>query len=91
LSRIAGVRAYRLCLGVLCLKSQIPSTKLQINPPQAGKSQIPKSQIPNRFKAVVFFVWDFEFWSLLFVCFLGFVIWNFNKSINFQENSPFQG
>jgi hypothetical protein len=21
-----------------------------------------------------FFVWDFEFWSLLFVCFLGFVI-----------------
>ena len=26
--------------GVLCLKTQIPSTKLQINPPQAGKSQI---------------------------------------------------
>ncbi len=31
LSRIAGVRVLRLCLGVLCLKSQIPSTKLQIN------------------------------------------------------------
>ena len=42
------VRDRWLCLGVLCLKSQIPSTppkerragKLQINPPQAGKSQI---------------------------------------------------
>jgi hypothetical protein len=23
---------------------------------------------------------------LLFVCFLGFVIWNFNKSMNFQQS-----
>jgi len=30
LSRIAGVRDPRLCLGVWCVKSQIPSTKLQI-------------------------------------------------------------
>ena len=30
-SRIAGVRDIWLCFGVLCLKSQIPSTKLQIN------------------------------------------------------------
>jgi hypothetical protein len=31
LSRIAGVRGRWLCLGVLCLKSQIQNTKLQIN------------------------------------------------------------
>ncbi|MGB6011603.1 MAG: hypothetical protein WBI57_10085, partial [Desulfobacterales bacterium] len=44
-----------------------------------------KSQIPNfkPFQSDCFFVWDFEFRSLLFVCFLGFVIWNFNKSMNF--------
>ena len=57
-----------------------------------------KSQIQNRFNAHhrglrrvsdCFFVWDFEFRSLLFVCFLGFVIWNFNKSMNFQySKSP---
>jgi hypothetical protein len=28
---LGQVRVLRLCLGVLCLKSQIPSTKLQIN------------------------------------------------------------
>jgi len=62
-------------------KSQIPSTKLQINH---------KSQIPNRFNAQrrhlrrvsdCFFVWDFEFWSLLFICF----VWDFNMSMNFQQ------
>jgi len=40
-----------------------------------------KFQIPNRFNAQrrrlrrvsdCFFVWDFEFWSLLFICFLEF-------------------
>jgi hypothetical protein len=72
---LGQARVFQLCLGVWCLKSQIPSTKLQINL---------KLQIPNRFKAIVFFVWDFEFRSLLFICFLGFVIWNFNKSMNFQ-------
>jgi hypothetical protein len=83
---LGQVRDRWLCLGVWCLKSQIPSTKLQINL---------KLQIPNRFNAQrrrlrrvsdCFFVWDFEFRSLLFVCFLGFVIWNFNKSMNFQQS-----
>ncbi len=40
LSRIAEVRVLRLWFGVGCLKSQIPSTKFQINL---------KFQIPNRF------------------------------------------
>ena len=52
-------------LAVLCLKSQIPSTKLQINH---------KFQIPNRFKAIVFLFgilnfghcYLFVFWDLLF-------------------------
>jgi len=35
-----------------------------------------KSQNPNSkpVQSDCFFVWDFEFWSLLFVWFLGFVI-----------------
>jgi hypothetical protein len=45
LSRIAGVRVFRLCLGVWCLKSQTQSTKLQINL---------KLQIPDRFNAIIF-------------------------------------
>jgi hypothetical protein len=76
---VARVKTIRLCLGVLCLKSQIPSTKSQTNL---------KLQIPN-FKPVqsdCFFVWDFEFRSLLFVCFLGFVIWDFKMSMNLQQN-----
>jgi len=42
----------------------------------AGKQITNKSQIPNSkpVQSDCFFVWDFEFWSLLFVCFLGFVI-----------------
>jgi len=40
LSRIAGVRDRWLYLGVWCLKSQIPSTKLQIN----LKLKIPNSK-----------------------------------------------
>jgi len=42
-----------------------------------SKHQIPnKSQIQNAkpVQSDYFFVWGFEFWSLLFVCFLGFVI-----------------
>ncbi len=81
-TRASRVRALRRCLGIWCLKSQIPSTKLQINL---------KFQIPNRFKAIVFFVWDFEFRSLFFVCFLGVVIWNFNKSVNFQKSKSTLG
>jgi len=72
------VRGRWLCLGVLCLKSQIPSTKLQIN----LKLQITNSKPVQRAgqmlaprERLFFFVWDFEFRSLLFVCFLGFVIW----------------
>ena len=42
---LGQVRDRWLCLGVLCLKSQIPSTKLQINH---------KFKIPNQFKAIVF-------------------------------------
>jgi len=52
----------------------------------AGR-QIPnKSQISNskQVQSDCFFVWDFEFWPLLFVCFLGFVICNLNKSMKFQ-------
>jgi hypothetical protein len=45
-----------LCLGVLCLKSQIPSTKLQIN----SKSQAPNSK---PIQSDCFFVWDLEFRS----------------------------
>jgi hypothetical protein len=42
----------------LCLKSQIPSTKLQIN----FKFQYLMTKLPGRD-----IVWIFEFWSLLFV------------------------
>jgi hypothetical protein len=67
------------------LKSQIPSTKLQIN----LKLQITNSKPVQRAAQVfaprerLFFLGDFEFPSLLFICFLGFVIWNFNKSMTF--------
>jgi len=53
-----------------------------------------KSQISNRFKTIVFLFGILNFGHaerrrlrrvLLFVCFLGFVIWNFNKVINFQQ------
>ena len=77
LSRIGGVRVTRLCLRVWCFKSQIPSTKLQINL---------KFQISNRFKAIVFLfgILNFGhcylvvFWDLLF----GIPIsqWTFNKA-----------
>jgi len=40
LSRIAGVRDIWLCLGVLCLKSQIPSTKKQTS----SKLQAPRQK-----------------------------------------------
>ena len=122
------VRDRWLCLGVLCLKSQILSTKLQINlklqitnskqgpkpfflffcllfrisvigiyllfvicylgfplsvTPSAGAHAAQAPALRVRRVSDCFFVWDFEFRSLLFICFLGFVIWNFNKSMNF--------
>jgi len=46
---------------------------------------------PGRRQSHCFFVWDFEFWSLLFVCSLGFVIWNFNMSMNFQQSKSSPG
>jgi len=48
-------------------------------------------QIPNQFKAVVFLFGILNFGHCYLFVFLGFAIWNFNKSINFQENNPFQG
>jgi hypothetical protein len=62
---LGQVRVLRLSLEVLYLKSQIPSTKFQINI---------KFQIPNQFKAIVFLFgilnfghcYLFVFWDLLF-------------------------
>jgi len=55
------------CFGVLeCCK--ISNSKHQIT----NKSQIPIFNDQNKKQ-----VWNFEFWSLLFVCYLRFVIWNF--------------
>jgi len=31
-------------------------------------------------------VWIFEFWLLEFDCYLGFVIWDFNKAIKLQQS-----
>jgi len=66
--------------------SKITNSKHQIT----NKSQITNSKPVQRAAQVLaprerlfFFVWDFEFRSLLFVCFLRFVIWDFNKSMNF--------
>ena len=39
LGPLGQVRDIWLCLGVLCLKSQIPSTKLQINPPAIARHE----------------------------------------------------
>ena len=60
----------------IVLKSQIPSTKLQINPPAIARHEQAglKFQIPNRFKAIVFLFEIlnfghcdlFVFWDLLF-------------------------
>jgi len=77
--------------------SKIPNPKHQIT----NKSQIQKYKFQTgslrasgpmgRRQSDYFFVWDFEFRSLLFVCLLGFVIWNFNKSMNLQQNKSHLG
>jgi hypothetical protein len=59
--------------------SKITNSKHQIT----NKSQTPNSKLVQ---SDCFFVWDLEFRSLLFICFLGFVIWNFNKAMNFQQS-----
>jgi hypothetical protein len=61
--------------------SKITNSKHQIT----NKSQIPIFNDQNLPGREIVFVLDFEFRSLFFVCFLGFVIWNFNKSMNFQQ------
>jgi hypothetical protein len=64
--------------------SKITNSKHQIT----NKFQIPNSKpVQHAAQALaprerLFFC--LGFWSLLFICFLGFVIWNFNKSMNFQ-------
>jgi len=65
-------------------KSQITNHKFKTGSTRstgAHAAQAPALRV--RRVSNCFFVWDFEFRSLLFVCFLGFVIWNFNKSMNF--------
>jgi len=74
----------------LCLKSQIPSTKLQIN-----------HKFQTRAKAIFFILFfillNFGYWNLFVICVLLFGIspfghWklfdicNFNNSINFQQS-----
>ncbi|MBW2248226.1 MAG: hypothetical protein JRF62_13770 [Deltaproteobacteria bacterium] len=85
-------------MAVLCLKSQITSTKLQIN----LKFQITNSKPVQRIAQMLaprerlFFLFGILNLGhaqrrrlrrvLLFICFLGFVFWDFNKSMNFQQS-----
>jgi len=71
----------------LCLKSQIPSTKSQINlkfqySTRGASACAARDQ--NLLERDI--VWIFEFWSLEIVCNLQFDIWDFNKSINCQQS-----
>jgi len=59
------------------------------------KNTNPKHQIPNKTQIQISndqnlperdIVWIFEFWSLGFVWYLGFDIWNFSKSMNIQQH-----
>ena len=78
--------------GLVSAQSEVPNLKHQIT----NKSQIPISNGPNIF-GILFLkenskVWNFEFRSLLFVCYLGFVICNFHQlpplhSTNENESS----
>jgi len=64
LSRIAGVR--EIMALPWSFVSKITNSKHQItNKPACHcKARAGRSQIPNRFKAIAFFVWIFEFRSL---------------------------
>ena len=59
-----------------------------------GTYQIPnfKHQIPNKYQVPISNdqnkVWNFEFWSLLFVCYLRFVIWNLYLSSIPKQPGP---
>jgi hypothetical protein len=68
LSRIMGVYDIRLCLGVLCLKSQIPSTKLQIN------IKFQYSMTKTFQDDSLFGFSNFGHWKLFDICDLIFVI-----------------
>jgi hypothetical protein len=68
LSRIVGVCDIRLCLGVLCLKSQIPSTKLQIN------IKFQYSMTKTIRDEALFGISNFGHWTLFDICDLIFVI-----------------
>jgi hypothetical protein len=63
---VGQVRDKWLCLGVLCLKIQIPSTKLQINL-KFQYSMTKTFQGKTLFGYLNFGHWDlFDFWSLIF-------------------------
>jgi hypothetical protein len=68
LSSNAGVRDRWLCLGVLCLKSQIPSTKCQIN----FKFQYTMTKTFQH--KPLFGFSNFGHWELFDICDLIFVI-----------------
>jgi hypothetical protein len=73
-----------LCLGVLCLKSQIPSTKLQINPPAITRHEragikFQYSMTKTFHEETLFEFSNFGHWTLFDIC-------NFNNSINFQKS-----
>jgi hypothetical protein len=69
---LGQVRDIWFYLGVLCLKSQIPSTKFQIKF---------KFQVSNSKQGLKLFFYSFVcylfFRSLEFICYLYFVIWDF--------------
>jgi len=57
-----------------------------------------KHQITNKSQILIFndqnllgrdIVWIFEFWSLEFVCYLEFDIWDFNMSMNFKQSKSY--
>jgi hypothetical protein len=65
--------------------SKITNSKHQMT----NKSQIPRFNDQNLPRRDI--VWIFEFRSLEIVCYLGFVIWDFNKTMNFQQSKSALG
>ncbi|MBW2679914.1 MAG: hypothetical protein JRD01_04075 [Deltaproteobacteria bacterium] len=68
LGPLGQVRDRWLCLGVLCLKSQIPSTKLQIN------LKFQYSMTKTFQDEILFGISNFGHWKLFDICDLIFVI-----------------
>jgi hypothetical protein len=86
---LGQVRDRWLCLGVLCLKSQIPSTppkerragKLQINPPAIARHdraglKFQYSMTKTFQDETLFGIWNFGHWKLFDICDLIFVIFD---------------